>query len=467
MASSSFITSSSTTSSFTIYTYYIQSHGGIVILQNEATENKIQFIALTIPEGVEIFTYTDLGEFHFASCTTVNYVCEKHVEELYSFQTPHDKYKNKFPEIEFHPDNPNPLNKTPRFYSNIEHCIPKTRQNSGKTKEIIHNMDTDPEKDCSNNSISEYSKDYLQVIEKKNGNFRDFPLNKIKKCGPLFLSEAIKIIMQHCKTTYPTDYLKSIIQIHIMACLKEIEEPLDKHKEDALLVPELVSELVPELVPELVSELVPELVPELVSDLQYFEQFKCTDSQIKDTKHFKTYSYKYGALIFMISVPKQHPIDYNFNNIDTINMYQESIEAAFNKYKGSTFGVFLEEKIKIKRLPKEIKITISQPQTVSLKSKNEITNIIHNELKKIEKEANAALFAEANRELDREEEEEARSKMEAQEDSKLPLKGGKKRLIKSKKMRLQSKRFIKRRQTTQRRQRTQRTQRRQRKQRKK
>jgi hypothetical protein len=447
MASSSSTTSSSITSSSTIYTYYIQSHGGIVRLQNAATENKIQFIALTIPEGVEIFTYTDLGEFHFASCTTVNYVCEKHVEELYSFQTPHDKYKNKFPEIEFHPDNPNPLNKTPRFYSNIVHCIPETRQNSRKTKEIIHNMDADPEKDCSDNSISErpyystnrYSEDYVKVLEKKNGNFRDFPLNKIKKCGPLFLSEAIKIIMQHCHETYKEDYSKSIIQIHIMACLKEIEEPLDKHKEDALLV------------------------SELVSDLQYFEDFKSTDSQIKDTPHFKTYSYKHGTLKFMISVPKQHPIDYNFNDIDNVNMYQKSIEDAFNKYKGGAIGFFLEEKIK--RLPKEIIINISKPQTVSLKSKTEITNIIYDKLKKIEKEATAALFAEANSELDREEEEE-RSKMEAQEDSKLPLKGGKKRLIKSKKMRLQSKRFIKRRQRTQRRQRKQRTQRRQRKQRK-
>lgn len=433
MASSSSTTSSSTTSSPTIYTYYIQSHGGIVILQNAATENKIQFIALTIPEGVEIFTYTDLGEFHFASCTTVNYVCEKHVEELYSFQTPHDKYKNKFPEIEFHPDNPNPLNKTPRFYSNIVHCIPETRQNSGKTKEIItkeiiHNMDTDPEKDCSDNSISEYSKDYLQVIEKKTGIFRDSPLDKIKKCGPLFLSDAIKIIMQHCHETYKEDYSKSIIQIHIMACLKEIEEPLDEHKEDALLVP----------------------------DLQYFEDFKSTDSQIKDTPHFKTYSYKHGALKFMIIVPKQHPIDYNFNNIDTVNMYQESIKAAFNKYKGSATGFFLEEKIK--RLPKEIIISISKPLIVSLESKKNITTIIYDKLKKIEKEANDALFVEANRELDREEEEE-RSKMEAQEDSKLPLKGGKKRLIKSKKMRLQSKRFIKRRQRTQRRQTMQRTRR--------
>jgi hypothetical protein len=439
MASSSSTTSSSTTSSSTIYTYYIQSHGGIVRLQNAATENKIQFIALTIPEEVEIFTYTDLGEFHFASCTTVNYVCEKHVEELYSFQTPHDKYKKKFPEIEFHPDNPNPLNKTPRFYSNIVHCIPETRQNSGKTKEIItkeiiHNMDTDPEKDCSDNSISEYSKDYLQVIEKKTGIFRDSPLDKIKKCGPLFLSEAIKIIMQHCHTIYPDDNYKSIIQIHIMACLKEIEEPLDKHKEDALPVP----------------------------DLQYFDQFKSTDSQIKDTPHFKTYSYKHGTLKFMISVPKQHPIDYNFNNIDTVNMYQESIKDAFNEYKGSATGFFLKEKIM--RLPKEIIINISKPQTVSSKSKTEITTIIYDKLKEIEREANAALFAEANRELDREEEE--RSKMKAQEDSKLPLKGGKKRLIKSKKMRLQSKRFIKRRQRTQRKQRKQRTQRRQRRQRK-
>jgi hypothetical protein len=52
--------SGSTSSNPTIYTYFIRSHGAIV---RKSDDNNIpKIIGIDIPDGIELFTYTDLGK---------------------------------------------------------------------------------------------------------------------------------------------------------------------------------------------------------------------------------------------------------------------------------------------------------------------------------------------------------------------------------------------------------------------
>ena len=230
------------TTSNKIYTYFIASHGAIVQMKDSGVA---KIAAIKIPPKVELITYTNLGTFawHAHTCTP-DYVCKKNIQQPdVVFETPalpYFKYTQQFPELELTPDNPDKHKPLP-FYSGIIHCIPKDRDSdSNKTQEIIHNMDADPFIGrCSDHSIyphyyntkktgydsdKNYSAYYKKVLDKNDKPHREPPLNSIKKCGEILLSEAIKIIQQHCEATYTDDYTESTIQIHISGCLT-LNEP--------------------------------------------------------------------------------------------------------------------------------------------------------------------------------------------------------------------------------------------------
>lgn len=73
----------------TIYTYYIGSHGKIMTTNYQ---RKKKFIGIDISHGVELFTYTDLGNLLMCSSKTVNYVCKKYNTILDMMNTPFYKY---------------------------------------------------------------------------------------------------------------------------------------------------------------------------------------------------------------------------------------------------------------------------------------------------------------------------------------------------------------------------------------
>ena len=383
MASSSFIASSPT-----IYTYFISSHGQVVTvinpklygkdvdekrahLQSQYSVSDRTFISLDLPKNIELLTYTSLGERIRGHCQTVNFVCNKKKKNLYAVDTPVYKYKQEFPELYLTNEKPkSEVGQIPRliFYSGIVHCIPEGREDSSKKKEIIHNIDANPLKDCGDDSIfpyyddsdgywqletpiterrydstNKYNKDYITVLGKKNGNFRDFPLDSIKKCGPLLLSDAIKIIVQHCYTTYSTNYLKSIIQIHLDLCLVVSNKYFIPYKTN----------------------------DKSVNNLEYFNAFLSNiDPIIKDTLHTRNYVYTFGERVFTIAFPKKESFRYDNDETYEKVMYYDFLEHAMYS---------LPKEI-IDFLPNEILIYI--PKAHSMEEKD-IKKYISHEINKL------------------------------------------------------------------------------------
>lgn len=345
-----------------IYTYFINSHGEIVTTLNPVAEvRKLIFFPIHIHENIEIMTYTSLGETNWQDCNTINFQCNKNKKLFLGVRTPIYKFKKRFPEVILAPDEPTSQDKkTPalNFYSGIVHCIPESREDSSKKKEIIHNMDADPLKDCSDDSIfpyysksltpsvkrpyystNKYSKDYVEVL-KTTGSKRKSPLDLINKCGPLLLSQAIAIIMFHCKTTYPHNFSNSIIQIHLTSCLKLSEDPI---KYNAGM--------------------------KTVSDFGYFtSESSNIDPKIKDTPHSRTYSYTADKKVFVINVPK--PESYSYGVLD-INQF---------KYRNALAGALQIILKSINLLPNEIIISIPEGRTME---EEDIQNYILNILNKL------------------------------------------------------------------------------------
>jgi hypothetical protein len=355
-----------------IYTYVINSHGEIVTtFDPDADVEELVVFPIHIPKNIEIMTYTSLGESYWEACTVINFQCNKKKNLLLPIKTPIHKYKKRFPEIKLTPDDPTSSDdKIPKlpFYSGIVHCIPEGREDSSKKKEIIHNMDADPLKDCGDDSIfpyysrtttpsvkrpyystNKYSEDYVKVLEKKNGNFRDFPLHKIKKCGPLVLSEAIKIIIQHCRETYKEDYSKSIIQIHLTACLVFAENPIDYNAG-----------------------------MKTVNDLRYFTSNSSNiDPKIKDTSHIKTYTFTFGKKVFIIEVPKSKSKSKSKSYTgDGINIHENNFE---KKLFSALLNALKIINIKdIDLLPDEITLSIPEGRTMEEEDiKNYILDILN------------------------------------------------------------------------------------------
>ena len=341
-----------------IYTYIISSHGEIITtFDPRAIDEEFLFFPIHMPDNIEILTYTSLGESYWEECTTINFQCNKSKNILLGVKTPIHKYKKRFPELTLAPESPNDEIPQLRFYSGIVHCIPESREDSSKKKEIIHNMDANSLKDCSDDSIfpyysrsktpsvkrpyystNKYSKDYVEVL-KTPGIKRKSPLHLINKCGPLFLSQAIAIIIYHCKTTYPTNYSKSIIQIHITSCLVLSENPIDYN-------------------PGMKT----------VNNFSYFTSESTNiDPKIKDTPHIKTYSFIFEKKVFVIEVPK--PESYNYGVTDKeAYKYEEALSNALKiiDIKG------------IDLLPDEITIFIPEGRTMKEEdTRNYILNILN------------------------------------------------------------------------------------------
>lgn len=331
----------------TIYTYYITCHGGIITLINPDIGHKPKIYTLTIPKNIELLTYTQLGLIsYYYKCREHNYVCKKYKEETFHFKTPVFKYTQQFPQLTLtqerayrdKDDNPLPIN----FYSGIIHCIPESRHDSTKKKEIIHNIDTNPRNNCTETSIrplyrnmaspriynthEEYSEHY-KVVLATSENKREPPLGSINKCGPILLSEAIEIIQQHCQATYP-DYERSIIQIHINTCLSLMEPLVDKGYRS-------------------------------VTDLTHFDTYLDTknDPSIKDTSKIKTYSYMMLKKAFFIQVSKKESYSDGTDDSSNITKYAHCLYNAVRIYLESTSsGLTLQEKKDI--LPEQIMIPI-------------------------------------------------------------------------------------------------------------
>ena len=229
------------------YKYIISAHGGII------TSNKgTKYMAVKIPTNVEIFTYSKLGDILWSSCKKNYFICDnldKVKSHAFMLETPIHKYKYKsdsqniFPELALTADS----NIVLSFYSGIVHCIPEhLRTTKTKAMEVIYNIDALVKQDCDKTTIgrahplfgpkiedytklNEYDteKQYSTYYKNQLKNYKYDPKSKdtkdnvSNKCGPLLLSQAIKVIQAHWKATYPEDLKTSTIQIYLSCCLGE------------------------------------------------------------------------------------------------------------------------------------------------------------------------------------------------------------------------------------------------------
>lgn len=118
------------------------------------------YFAIDIPENIELYTYTNIGNILYTYCSKLNIddTCESRKEEIKNstqtlfgtdvpiYKAIHEtKQSNKFPELFFTPDAPKPYID---FYSGIIHCIPHDIRDATnlKAKEIIYSIDAKNEK---------------------------------------------------------------------------------------------------------------------------------------------------------------------------------------------------------------------------------------------------------------------------------------------------------------------------------
>jgi|LakMenEpi03Aug12_release.lakeMendotaPanAssembly.Ray.scaffolds.fasta_scaffold179206_2 hypothetical protein len=216
-------------------TYTIHAHGNML---TSIFHRSKKFLAINIPENVEIYTFDNLGKCIPANSGEADFICNIYQDKYkttlrtsivpaFKFTNEHGKI-NKFPEIFLTPDNDLPAS----FYSGIIHCIPEIFRTSDlREKEIIYNIDPKNTKNCECSSIvlikdstsydcnKKYSDDYKNQLTdyKYEPNVQNANINK---CGPLLLSEALKIIQTHCKKNYESNCM---IKIYVFACLVETD----------------------------------------------------------------------------------------------------------------------------------------------------------------------------------------------------------------------------------------------------
>jgi hypothetical protein len=213
-----------------VATYIISAHGTMLtsILGRPQTK---KYFAITIPENVELYTHDTLGKCIPTYKTETDLICKNYKEHLQSSLSPAFKFShehgevNKFPELFFTPDGNTPSH----FYTGITHCIPEAlRTTSSRKKEIIYNIDAKNTKDCACRSIVSNSIDLPYDCEKKYSQYykdqlRDYkydPNSNTSKCGPILMSEAVKVIKAHCDTYYEAN---CVIKIYIFSCLGETD----------------------------------------------------------------------------------------------------------------------------------------------------------------------------------------------------------------------------------------------------
>ena len=182
-----------------------------------------EYYAITIPEYVELYTFTNIGQAHTCSFTGDNYICGKQLIgepktfkyiNKPAFRYVHESGKpNKFPELFFAGE----MNYDNIWYTGILHCSSQ----SWRGKQIIYNIAARNTQGCSQESIHSKGKPY-NTIKNYDADYKktlagSLPLpNSINPCGPILLSEALQVIQQHSKRNCGNTCL---IKIYINTCL--------------------------------------------------------------------------------------------------------------------------------------------------------------------------------------------------------------------------------------------------------
>ena len=217
-------------------TYIISAHGTMLTSKLGTPQTK-KYHAIDIPENVELYTFVDLGKCMRDYKTGGAYfICNLKKETLKeklklfastAFKFIHEHGKtNKFPELFLAPDDTTPVHS----YKGITHCIPEDyRTSTSRGHELIHNIDAKNTNHCicasivSKSTTKPYNceKNYSDYYKTQLKGYEYDPTSRsINKCGPILMSEAVKIIQAHSNIYYePT----CVIQIYVSACLAEID----------------------------------------------------------------------------------------------------------------------------------------------------------------------------------------------------------------------------------------------------
>ena len=216
-------------------TYIISAHGTMLTSMLGTPQTK-KYHAINIPENVELYTFVDLGKCMRDYNTDAYFICnlekETQKEELKlsaspAFKFTHEHGKtNKFPELFLTPDHTTPVT----GYKGITHCIPEDyRTSASRGHEIIYNIDAKNTNHCVCSSIVSKSttkpynckKNYSDYYKEQLEGYKYDPTStSINKCGPILMSEAVKIIKAHSNNYYEPTY---VIQIYVFACLAETD----------------------------------------------------------------------------------------------------------------------------------------------------------------------------------------------------------------------------------------------------
>ena len=213
----------------TTASYVIAAHG--TMLTSLSAQHTKKYYAIDIPINVELYTFADLGNCLPMYKREADFICKNYKETPQKSHAPAFKFSyehgkiNKFPELFLTPDEVTPA----QFYSGVTHCIPKHYRTSGsRKKELIYNIDAKNTKNCNcasivpNNISSAYDceKNYSDYYKTQLKDYKYDPTSNINKCGPILLSEAVKIIQAHCSIYYGS---ACVIKIYIFTCLTETD----------------------------------------------------------------------------------------------------------------------------------------------------------------------------------------------------------------------------------------------------
>ena len=221
-------------------TYIINAHGTILTSEFGDSDSALitkKYHAINIPKNVELYTFANLGNCISSYEEEAEFLCDIYPEKYKTrlrksinpaFKFSHQPGKtNKFPELFLTPEQKSPV----EFYSGILHCIPESlRTTDSPGKEIIYNIDAKNTKNCECSSIwlregattydcdTKYSNYYKEQL--RGYKYNPTTNTNINSCGPILLSEAVKLIQTHCNTHYNYNS-NCLIQIYVIACLVE------------------------------------------------------------------------------------------------------------------------------------------------------------------------------------------------------------------------------------------------------
>jgi len=190
--------------------YTISAHGSLLFSMSNDTKNYYPF---TIPDNVDIITFTELGDKLLCSNSIQHEICKKESKKqnvFIEYPAPRYKYNTTFPNILFVSDD---IGERKTFYSGIVHC---------NTNKVIYNIDALKSQNCSCESISKIS----STISKKKDDDYKYKCTKnyyendalFTSCGPILLEDAVNKIIEHWNMLNKPN---TRIEIYITACLEE------------------------------------------------------------------------------------------------------------------------------------------------------------------------------------------------------------------------------------------------------